>query len=68
MRLVGVVNVAPPFARGEIFDPLARLIEVTTLLHHLGAEGTYRRYLVRVGINGHDDATADGVELTGERQ
>ena len=69
VRLIGVVDVPPTFARGEVFNPLAGLVEVATLLQDLGTEGTYCRHLVRVRPNGHDDATADGVELTrkGER-
>ena len=68
LRLVGVVDVPPTFARGEVLDPLARLVEVATLLEDLGTEGAYSRHLVRVRPNGHDDATADAVELTGKRQ
>ena len=68
MRLVRVVNVPPPFTRGEILNSFTCLVEVATVFEDLGAKGTYRRHLVRVGANGHDDAAADGVELTRERQ
>ena len=46
--LVGVVHVAPPFARGEVFDPFARLVEVAPVLDDLGAKRADRRNLVGV--------------------
>ena len=66
MRLIGVVDVPPTLARGEVFNPFAGLIEVATLLQDLGAERADRCHLVRVRPNRHDDATADRVELTRE--
>ena len=66
--LVGVVNVAPPIAACDVLDPFARLVEVAPVLDKLGSKRAESGILVGIVPHRDDDATADSVKLTGERQ
>ena len=67
MRLVGGVHVAPAFARRELLDALACLVEIAPVLHDCRAERAHRGVLVGVVANGHDDVARDAVSAAGKR-